>query len=1055
MNKFYLLMLIILTPYIILAQSTYGSISGKVTYKEKRVFGATIILIEESTQTILKTSSNLSGTYGFYQLKPSSNYSLKAIYPLADTVHIEFIQIIVGEDILLNIPFQPKVNELNPIQVTSTSNSYKDASSIDLLKNSTIKSNELSRLLMHHPEAYIKQDNSGAASFSGQNNRFNSYYIDGVLQNDQFGLSPTGTIMGETGNLAAAPESFEQMQLLVSPYDASLGNFTGAAINIVTKTGKNKPFQEAYTTIRTNRHLYKHAGISIGGPIIHNKLFYFINTDQLNEYAVRTYSINQYQGETNQINKLARFRQTIQERFGYDPGTLDQLVHTTSNKWAIRVDGILNLKNQFVFNFRTTQSFRNSNSPSTESMLIFSNNGKIQKQKNFSASIEWKYKINSFTQNRLLLAYNHHSSITKPRLQAFPLIRLLDGDGMIVLGAPEETYLNQLSQTSYNINNRWSILKGKHFYELGIDMDYSILKNNFMLNGNGQYFYYSINHFLQNRNPVEFSINKPSALTNQIGIGTTMNLLKWAFFINYKVNPSKNIQIQGGIRWNEEYFLNTPQIDTFTNNTAIPIISQVHDLIEATSGKLPRLRSIPSPRIFTRLFIPKWKTHLKIGAGIFAGRIPYAWLGGIVSNNGNKIDQYISKQEQLRNYPFNPNNTLVHFTPPQNHTINKGTVYLSAANLNLPSLFRATLQVDKTINPTTAFTIQFMYFKNLSELIFSNVNINKAIAHLDGPDIRLIHAPTDSLKIAINQNGTNPYDHIILIKNSNGALGNGYEMSIQLKQQQQKQSSLIKYSLGNAYSLYDGNYLIAVNHWKLMEQSQGRNHITLSASDFSQGHRIYAEYQFQISQQKNKRFTGSIHYNGQSGAPYSFVYGKGNLSGDDPTTTGYDLIYIPREAEINQMYFEPIFKKDIYFTSDQQKEALNIFINSNKYLQKRRGLYAQRNGSRAPFTHRIDLKANWYLPIKIHTQKIHLNFSFEILNVANLLNSKWGEQLQVAGGRVKLISFHGFKNNQSLIPIYSFDPTLSSQSVFELNNSLNPANTGNWMFQLGFRLSFY
>ena len=118
-------------------------------------------------------------------------------------------------------------------------------------------------------------------------------------------------------------------------------------------------------------------------------------------------------------------------------------------------------------------------------------------------------------------------------------------------------------------------------------------------------------------------------------------------------------------------------------------------------------------------------------------------------------------------------------------------------------------------------------------------------------------------------------------------------------------------------------------------------------------------------------------------------------------------------------------------------------------------MYAQRNESRAPFTHRIDLKANWYLPIKIHTQKIHLNFSFEILNVANLLNSKWGQQLQVAGGRVKLISFQGFKNNQSLIPIYSFDPSLSSQSIFELNNSLNPANTSNWMFQLGFRLSFY
>jgi hypothetical protein len=178
------------------------------------------------------------------------------------------------------------MNQLNPIQVNSSLNNYRAASSIDLIKNSMIRTNELSRILMHHPEAFIKPDNSGAASFSGQNNRFNSYYIDGVLQNDQFGLSPTGTIMGEAGNLAAAPESFEQMQLLVSPYDASLGNFTGAAINIITKSGKNKPFQEAYTTVRSNEHLYKHLGFSIGGPIIYNKVFYFINADLLDEYTI-------------------------------------------------------------------------------------------------------------------------------------------------------------------------------------------------------------------------------------------------------------------------------------------------------------------------------------------------------------------------------------------------------------------------------------------------------------------------------------------------------------------------------------------------------------------------------------------------------------------------------------------------------------------------------------------------------------------------------------------------------------------------------------------------
>jgi hypothetical protein len=1055
MKKIYSLSTFILIPNLIWAQSTFGSISGKVLFKEKLVAGAIIRLIDESTQTSIQTSSNRSGSYGFYQLKPGNQYSLKAYFPSADTIDIPFIQIIVGEDLLLTIPFQPKTNHLKPIQVNSSLNNNRAASSIDLLKNSMIRTNELSRILMHHPEAYIKSDNSGAASFSGQNNRYNSYYIDGVLQNDQFGLSPTGTIMGEAGNLAAAPESFEQMQLLVSPYDASLGNFTGAAINIITKSGKNKPFQEAYTTIRSNAHLYKHLGFSLGGPIVYNKLFYFINTDQVDEYQLRNFAISEYQGETNQINKLNRFRQTMQERFGYDPGTLDHEIHNKSNKWACRIDAILNPKNQLVFNFRTTTTFRNSHTPSSTNMLVFSNNGKIQEQENISASMEWKNKINSFTQNRLLLSYSNHSSHTTPKNQAFPLIRLLDGEGMIVLGSSEDTYLNQLKQTSYHLNNRWSILSGKHFVDIGVEAEYTVLKNNFMLNGNGQYFYYSVSNFLQNRTPVEFSINQLSNKIQGQNIGPTLNLFKWALFINYKANLSKNLQLHGGIRWNEERFLNSDQIDLFTNNIALPILSNKHDLLGAISGKLPRLLAIPSPRIYVKLFLPKWKTHLKIGTGIFSGRIPYAWLSGIISNNGNNIEQYFAKQDQLRNYPFNPNNTLLHFNPPQNHTLNKGTVYLSAPKMNLPTLFRATLNLDKFITPSTLWSMQFMYFKNLSEIGFFNININHPISHLEGPDARLIHAPTDSLKIPINQNGTNPYDHIIQIKNTNGQTGYGYEMSFQLKHQQEQSSSLIKYLYGKAYSIYDGNYSIALNHWKLTEQTNGRNQISLSTSDYSQGHRVYAEYQIQIKQKKNKRFTGSIHYNGQSGAAFSFVYGKGNLSGDDPTTTGYDLIYIPREAEIKQMYFDPLIKKDGYYTSDQQKEALNIFINSNTYLQKRRGLYAERNGSRAPFTHRIDLKANWYLPIKIHAQKIHLNFSFEILNAANLLNSKWGEQLQVVGGRVKLISFHGFRNNQVLIPIYSFDPNLLNQSLFELNNSLNPAKSSNWMFQLGFRLSFY
>ena len=146
---------------------------------------------------------------------------------------------------------------------------------------------------------------------------------------------------------------------------------------------------------------------------------------------------------------------------------------------------------------------------------LFSNTGKVQIQENYVISVEWKNRVNHFTHNRMLIGLNHHISTTQPRLQPFPSIRILDGEGMIMIGSGEETFQNRLSQTSFNLNNRWSTLKGKDFIEIGVDLDYSKLKNNFLLNGRGQYFYYNIKDFLQNRSPVEFNINQKIAELNE------------------------------------------------------------------------------------------------------------------------------------------------------------------------------------------------------------------------------------------------------------------------------------------------------------------------------------------------------------------------------------------------------------------------------------------------------------------------------------------------------------------------------------------------------------
>jgi hypothetical protein len=1042
-------------PVGLKSQTTTGSISGKVSFNNKAVTGAALILIDEGTNQQITTISNRNGAYGFYQLKPANHYKLTAIYPYADTMQINYITVILGEDVLINIPLQAATNYLKPVLVNSSINTNNANNSINLLNNLPIRGNGLSGLMMHQPHAYIKNDQTGAVSFSSQNYRFNSFYIDGVLQNDLFGLSPTGTIMGETGILVAAPESFEQMQLLVSPYDASLGSFTGAAINMTTRSGKNKPTQEIYTTNRSNAHQYWHSGVNISGPIATNKSFYFINLDQVNETITRPFNTNEYIGETNRIEKLKRFRQSMQDRHGYDIGSFDQTEKNSSQKMAIRIDVLVNKKNQLTINAKWANGFRSSNQLSSANILQFSNNGKIQLHQYYSASIEWKKNINAFTQNKLLFSLNHHQSNTQPRLQAFPSIRILDGEGMLMLGAGEETFQNQLTQFNLNVSNRWSRLRGKNWIEWGIDIDYSVLNNHFIPNGHGQFFYYSISNFLQNRNAVDFSINQVSNTKSKIESLAQLKVIKAALFFNYHTTLFKNTHLYAGIRLNAEKFLNDVEEDIFTQDTALPVLQQFHELWSAQSGRLPLLTSIPSPRVYIKTYLPFLRTSIKIGTGIFSGRIPYAWLSGILSNNGNKLLHHFANNQQLRGFVFNTRNNSGQTELPATFSTNKGTVYVGAAKINMPTIWRTTLDIETNLNPFNKIGMNGMYYQNLSEIGFANINLNPLQKQLEGFDRRWIQSPEHPLNIPLLPDGSNPYNEIVLIKNMGNQNGYGYSAGIYWVWQQKQYRWLMNYSYSNAFSIYDGNFSIPLNHWKLNEQVNGRNNPVMAISDFSRGHQVYAEFQVHIKSFKQKQLNCSIHYTGQSGSPFSYVYDGKNLSGDAPFTSGYDLIYIPYPNEIKEMNFVPLIKKDQYYTIDQQKEALAYFIANDSYLQKRRGQYAQRNGSRSPFNHRFDIKVHYQFPIKITTKLIRCSVALTLLNAANLFNKNWGEQLLVPGNRKRLISFEGFVNNQSLIPIYTFDPALIHRPLFELNNSFNAARSSNWMLQLGCRLSFY
>lgn len=1044
---------LIMMQQTVFGQATVGSISGKVVFQQKALAGAALILVNETTGHQLSTLSNVHGIYGFYQLQPGSSYHLTVHYPLADTVQIQHLTIQVGEDILLNIPMIAAANYLNPIVVKTTSQTSLNGLQRNLLDNKWIRGNGMGQLLLHQPNALVKNDQSGAVSFGGQNHKYNAYYIDGVSQNDQFGLSPTGTLMGELGQLSVAPESFEQMLLNRSPYDASFGNFTGATIHMVTKSGKNKPSQELYATSQINGHLYRHSGVNISGPIVYKKCFYFLNLDQARSQIQHPFDIGSYQGNTNQIKQVERFRQSVQSQFGYDPGSIDQVEKSHTQKFSLRIDAWLSTKTQMVINVKMTKGIGERNLPSQEQILQFSNNAKRQTQNLFSTSISLKKNINATTQNLFNLFISHHQSLTQPISQPFPTFRILDGEGFYIFGANEDSYLNQLKQTNITVLNRWNKLSGKHFFEWGLELEVNWFKNHFLQNGFGQYFYFSIKDFLQNRQPVEFNINQLNPSFNLQSPLSNMLIVKSAVFFNYKTSLGKTVYLHAGLRLNAERNFSQTVSDSLTQSTAIPMLSNYYQVNGAVSGQFPRLMAIPSPRILIKWVNPK--TTIQLGMGVFTGRIPYSWLAGIQSNNGQYIIHRFANKDALKGFAFSSNWALGHFKTPTTTEASKSVVSLAPTKLHLPSIFKSTIDIRQTIGTNTNINLQGHFFSNLSSLEFVNININPLQTFLEGADQRPIKHPQQPLHIPILPNGQNPYDAIILLQNQLKEKGFGYGVGIELLQKTANAETSIQYHFEQAYSTFDGNYTIPINHWRLNEQVYGRNQPKLSISDYSLGHSIQLAYTLQLKSPIRNRLQLSVHYTGQSGTPYSFVYGENNLSGDDKTSIGYDLIYIPLTKEIQQMVFTPLIKNNLYYTIDQQKEALEWFITSHRYLKNRRGQYAERNGARTPFTHRIDLELFYQFVIKIPPQQLKASITLSMLNLGYLFNQAWGQPMVVQGNRDRLLGFEGFLNNQSLIPVYSFDPTRLNQSIYKPLSGTNPSRLGNWMLQLGFRLSFY
>jgi len=379
---------------------------------------------------------------------------------------------------------------------------------------------------------------------------------------------------------------------------------------------------------------------------------------------------------------------------------------------------------------------------------------------------------------------------------------------------------------------------------------------------------------------------------------------------------------------------------------------------------------------------------------------------------------------------------------------------LISHNYKYPTVFKTSLSIDKSFNHNWNFSTELLFAKNIYENRYTNVNILPSSKKSSAPGSRNIYSTGISAdKIPLP--GGNPYSSIFLLGNNHGRKGFSYTfISVLSKSITNNLFVNISYSFANSVSLFEpvGNANTTDGQWTQLETVNGKNLASTSVSDFDMGHRITAVLTKKINYGIWATMI-TLFYNGQSGSPFSYVYDNSMINDDRRTPAASDLIYIPTKEELNQMIFVQGTFGNIPYSPQQQKDYLNIFIEHDKYLNKHRGQFAERNAPRLPFTHTLDLRLQQDFKIRLKKREATISVIYDVFNFTNMLNKNWGRTYFLAtNNNYALITFAGYANINTLTPQYQFKPI--NGKPWSVQNNTAPGLSARWISQLGVKMSF-
>lgn len=1052
--------------------STTSTINGRVLDKDGNpLASATVLVVHTPTGSRYGGLSNEDGYFRIANMQVGGPYELKVTYVGYAENLKNNIFLSLGQTYRVDVNMKEEETTLEEVLIISSTSDLFDGNrtgaetnvSEDAISKMPSSSRRLNDFLRLTPQAAVGNDgavNSGAISFSGINNRFNSIFIDGAVNNDVFGLANSGTNGGQAGISPISPDALEQIQIVLAPYDVTLGGFAGGGVNAVTRSGTNTFSGSAYYFLRNQALAGKApteneaartkladfsahtAGFRIGGPLIKDKLFFFTNVEIERREEPRPFIASDYIGEATTAD-LDAIRQKVINDFGYDPGGYENNPQTTDGEkifakldWNINDDHKLSIRHSYVKGETEIH-----NSPSNTSVL-YANTGYIFPSTTNSSAIELKSTFGSNISNNLIVGATIVRDDRDILGDPFPRVQLSDGLALIEFGTDNFSYSNIVFQDVYTLTNNLNINKGKHYFTIGTHNEFFKIQNLFSIFSTPRYSYFfdGFNRFMNDENPdlVLFGHEQLSPGQTEIrlgdeaeNLGPTFNALQMAFYAQDEFQVSSNFKLTYGLRFDIPIFLEDPPIEnTDFNNTTVPILEQHYDLKGARAANTPNTQILLSPRVGFNWDVKGDQTmQLRGGAGIFTSRVPWVWPGGMYIRNGRNSAFNVGAgvgQQPILGDPEQWKSQLFSSASPT------GDVDLFTEKFKYPQIARASVALDQKLPWGMTGTVELMFTKTLNNIDVKHININPTL-NTKGSDGRVI--------VDFSQPLDPTYTNITLVDNTS----EGYTFNFSAQLQKAFENGFtgsLAYSFTRADALFDGAGFINNTNWQNILSTAGNNNPMVGRSIYDAGSRITSFLSYKADYANVLATTISIFYTGRSGSPYSYVYAN-TISDVSQSLSISDLVYVPAsQSEIN------LVDIDGGLTAAAQWDQLDAFIRADDYLSSRRGDFVEQNKARTPFEHVIDLKIaqDFYVRTK-DGMKHNLQVSLDIFNFTNMLNNDWGRRYFVGENTFPLIGSQRDPDTNELQ--FTFTDPGTTYSVVQ-----SGTYSARWNAQFGVRYSF-